>query len=625
MPSVAPLVKIETTMENYGKVVLRLAELGVFHPTEISASKEQELEEVRKIVEKLELAISEIEEIRSYLESYGFKIEGNVKELCYNDLHELVTDILNKVQIARSHIDAIEEINNMIKLINKSKINLLIKEILSVSGLPSDFLKEFNHFAVKVYFVEEKDVMEVEKTLRILNIAYAVSHVDEKGAFFICSVPTERKNALARVAQVIPLEEISIDLKPCLPLDKNAHDKLIESLRKSLREIDVLFIITSLKEDLEKLLKMAYNSRNIGKTIFFEGYVDERKLNLVKKTLHNLASIVVVGPNEDSPRILQLPKPLAYFYSFTEMYGGPSIREIDPTPILIITFPLFFGIMFADLGQGIILALVGLYAYHKMNNKPWGVLLTLSGIWSAFFGVAFGEVFGYSLEEFIDYHPLLPMHEHGGINSGAVIQLLGYSVLAGVIHLCIALSLRTLNRLLEGKWTEGLLRELFMLIIYISGVFVVASSFLGLLDVPIELLMNVILYSILIYIFGVPIYELLKRNTSEAISSFGNGIMEFCLSISELLSNTISYARLGVVSLVHASLMLIITTSASAGLLISLPIQIIGNAGVMALEGLIAFIQALRLNFYEFMTKFYEGEGHYYNPIRLSLITMKGF
>lgn len=75
---------------------------------------------------------------------------------------------------------------------------------------------------------------------------------------------------------------------------------------------------------------------------------------------------------------------------FVEMYGVPRYNDVDPTLLVAISYTLLFGIMFGDLGQGIILSLVGLVAEKKFNLKLGGVGVRL-GISSAIFGVFFGS------------------------------------------------------------------------------------------------------------------------------------------------------------------------------------------------------------------------------------------
>ena len=116
---------------------------------------------------------------------------------------------------------------------------------------------------------------------------------------------------------------------------------------------------------------------------------------------------------------------------------------------------------------------------------------------------------------------------------------------------------------------------------------------------------------------------LLRRGLHSAAESFGEGVIELIMLLMELIAGTISYIRIAVVALVHAALMEMVVSSAPpppAGLIV----EAIGNAGVIALEGLIAFVQSLRLNYYEFLSKFFSGEGVYYSPVRLRYLGVSG-
>jgi V/A-type H+-transporting ATPase subunit I len=121
--------------------------------------------------------------------------------------------------------------------------------------------------------------------------------------------------------------------------------------------------------------------------------------------------------------------------------------------------------------------------------------------------------------------------------------------------------------------------------------------------------MPILLGSILVIIAGKPIAIVLGRYHEE---SFGMavimGIIEFLLRAIEGLANTISYARLAILLIVHVALMFAVNLAWSLGPA-GLPMIIIGNIGVMLLEGMIVFIQDLRLHLYEWFTKFYEGTG----------------
>ena len=94
--------------------------------------------------------------------------------------------------------------------------------------------------------------------------------------------------------------------------------------------------------------------------------------------------------------------------------------------------------------------------------------------------------------------------------------------------------------------------------------------------------------------------------------------MDFLLSIIELASNTFYYMRLAILYLIHAILTSMIAMSWESLKWSSLPLIVIGNLGIVALEGMMAFIQSSRLHFYEFFSKFYQGTGKVYAPLRFT-------
>lgn len=102
-----------------------------------------------------------------------------------------------------------------------------------------------------------------------------------------------------------------------------------------------------------------------------------------------------------------------------------------------------------------------------------------------------------------------------------------------------------------------------------------------------------------------------RRAESEDLIS---GPVDFFIGLIELASNTISYIRLAVLFLVHTLLVSVLNGAFVLGF-IGLPIVVLGNLGIIALEGLVVFIQSLRLHFYEFFSKFLQGEGKPYSPV----------
>jgi V/A-type H+-transporting ATPase subunit I len=114
-----------------------------------------------------------------------------------------------------------------------------------------------------------------------------------------------------------------------------------------------------------------------------------------------------------------------------------------------------------------------------------------------------------------------------------------------------------------------------------------------------------------------------SEKNSNIIFTFLKFIMEWLVELLEIfsgyLSNTLSFMRVAGLGIAHACLMVSFFTIAgmTSGIL-SVLILVLGNMLVIGLEGLTAGIQALRLSYYEFFTKFFHGTGNLYTPISLS-------
>ncbi len=378
-----------------------------------------------------------------------------------------------------------------------------------------------------------------------------------------------------------------------------------------------------------KVIHAIQSSQISGNTFSIKGYIPNHSLNSfrvnMEKAGYQIRARELVLPSYSKPSSLVKP-----FSKIVEMYSQntPSYNEIDPTTALAITLPIFFGLMFGDIGHGIVLLIAGLYLLKgpvlQLNRlgllayREWGTILTYCALASIVFGMFVGEFFGFHLNL-----PLIPVlirvrseEAIGDIFSTAA-QL---AISVGFMHLTVGLIFDVKNKISEGEKVEAMLRALPLVFTYIfaSIYMMFATNFmpLNLLGKNAVDILNILLASCLVSIifnlFAEPIYLLIKKQGGA--TNFINGFMEFMMSSIELASNTVSYVRLSVLFIVHTILMKIINDILALGV-ITWPAVIIGNIGVICLEGLIVFIQALRLHFYEFFSRFYKAEGSRYSPI----------
>jgi len=329
---------------------------------------------------------------------------------------------------------------------------------------------------------------------------------------------------------------------------------------------------------------------------------------------------------EEVPTLLVNSGSTRPFAKVTESQGIPGRHEIDPTPIISFFFPIFFGMMFGDLGHGLIVTGFGILLRSRSdpNLKQWGSIFAAAGVSAALFGTLFGEVFGFSIGQFLPLPRLLEIVEHtskgASLSQTGITTIIAIALFIGLIHITLGLSLSVYQAVKAHERLELILERLPALVLYIGGIgfglaFIGAGySFKGVLSEPLGLLSLVVIApALLVIALGRGVATATGRLREDSVPmAFMQGLIELLIRIAEFVANTISYARLAILLLVHSALLLTVNklyfSYTGYPYLIALPIAIF-NILIILLEGLIVYIQDMRLHLYEWFTKFYEGEG----------------
>lgn len=359
-----------------------------------------------------------------------------------------------------------------------------------------------------------------------------------------------------------------------------------------------------------------------GESFYIFGWVPKSEIESFASKFDNMEYVDCIVENEQEAGDIQPPIKLVNntaikpFESFVSMYGLPNYREIDPTPLLATTYSLFFGIMFGDLGQGFVVFLGALFMRLKKNNPLASIILRCS-IFSMIFGALYNSIFGY---EGVLPFTVLPVHNDANTNT-----ILLVSILIGIIMILFCMCLNMVNAIRQRN-TEKLLfsnNGLAGFVFYgsiIVGV-VSLSIFSKNLFTPVYIALLIILPLILMFI-GKPLAGLIDRRKDWMPASKGGFFVEKFFEMFEVLlaffSNTISYIRIGAYVLCHIGMMAaVFSISELSGHGQNLIAVIIGNVFVIALEGLLVGIQDMRLEFYEIFSRFFQGDGHPYEPVNI--------
>ena len=311
------------------------------------------------------------------------------------------------------------------------------------------------------------------------------------------------------------------------------------------------------------------------------------------------------------------------FEFFVKMYGLPNYDEMDPTPFVAITYFILFGIMFADVGQGLCLSLITWIAMWKMKKMELGKCIAMCGISSAIFGVLFGSVFGFeeALNPFWGW-----VHEKTGVPlmEGKLLdvnqlstELIYAAISIGVVLVLVAIALNIYTKCKQHKYGNALFSQngVAGFLFYGATVFgLIGQMFLGLKLLTLPYVVGLIIIPAVLIFFNEPLSELIEGKKDWFPEKIGDFLMQNVFEMLEVVlsyvSNTVSFLRVGAFILVHAGMMTVVFTLAEmiggAGYWITV---VIGNIIIMALEGLLVGIQALRLEFYEMFSRFFTGEG----------------
>jgi V/A-type H+-transporting ATPase subunit I len=324
------------------------------------------------------------------------------------------------------------------------------------------------------------------------------------------------------------------------------------------------------------------------------------------------------------PILFNNPLLIRPFERLTTLYGTPSYEEVEPTAFLAVSFLLLFGMMFGDVGHGALLCGAGYFVFRKMYRfMDYGIILMECGVSSMAFGVLYGSVFG--METLI---PALWMHPMEDIR-----HFMEVSAFLGIAIISLGLLINLINVIRQHRYEElltasGLTGALLYWLAVGMAVRYLLRGELG----SGELLFAKVVAGILISVMILqrPVRMLLARRRSGAeVKGLPAGLgVHFLESFIEALddilryfANTVSFVRVAAFALTHAGLFIAVFSMADMirgahgrGLLYWLTI-IVGNIVIIALEGLVVSIQTIRLEYYEFFSKFFTGGGERFQPL----------
>jgi V/A-type H+/Na+-transporting ATPase subunit I len=552
----------------------------------------------------------------------------------YHDFIKQFSDIYAKI---RSTVD---EVKGKSRLIEEKRNYINNLQYLSVfQHLDIGRLIRMKYLVFRLIRISRENYDKLKKNYE--NIPAVVLKVAVEGRYVIVAsiTPVTLEETLEKIFSslnymILPipveLNGTVADMIKQLSQDIEEDQQYIDSLKKSLEDYREKYKDEFKKGysrlQMEKKIEELKSEIAIGNNLFFMfGFVPISNISQLKseieKNFGDQLIILIDDVNKKSSSNISPPTKLKNmnlfrpFETLVKMYGTPDYQEKDPTVFFGLTYMILFGAMFGDVGQGMILLMSGLILELILKRKSMGGILSRIGLSSIFFGFLYGSVFGS--EEIL---PALVIRPMANIN-----ELLIISVIFGIILMLSSYIYSILNLSQDKNVAEGLFGRngLVGLSFYILLLYTIYQVFIAHHDIT-PLLIVIMIGLLLLMLFRIPISQKFtgpnKHSRVFSINDYieeGFGIIETILS---MLSNTISFLRVGAFALNHVGLYIAFLTlaqmmSTSWG---NWLVLILGNIIILTLEALIVFIQALRLEYYELFTKYYQGDGIEYIPIRMN-------
>ncbi len=343
-------------------------------------------------------------------------------------------------------------------------------------------------------------------------------------------------------------------------------------------------------------------------TFVIQGWIPKKYLDVTKIALKDafgnrvfVNELEVSGENMDeAPTFYDNPAIIKPFEFLLQMVNAPKYREVDPSPLLALFFPFFFGLMVGDIAYGIIILVFALIIKNRYKMELWLQhlmnILIISSIPTIFFGFLFGEFFGNFGEHMGWIQPMTI----AGVTWNrveAIVPMLVLAIAIGVFHIFLGLSIGILNAITK-KSKKHVMEKAGMIIVITGLLLVIGGAAKIVPDILLQLGVALVIIAVPLIIYGGGFFGVF-----EIISTVGN---------------ILSYARIMAIGMASVILALVanklggMTEVAVLGVFIAALLHILN----LVLAMFSPFLHSFRLHVVEFNSKFFEGGGKMYKPFK---------
>ncbi|MGZ4947291.1 MAG: V-type ATP synthase subunit I [Halobacteriota archaeon] len=541
-----------------------------------------------ELVEEASRVIGELEATTKELATRKSDIEFTLTNLSHYE------QVIEKLQPLEAQIPILEGFEVTVILINrqfKDVLDIIRSALVEITRnqfeLMSADIDDATTAAVTVFnknysdqvhsFIWSQNVNEVRLPSEFLGKPF-----DE----VLVLVEQQRKQLAAEMDSInLDLTELSKQWHPELAVLKEVLEDRNEELGvfSKFGETDYTFVITGWvpKKQLKK-------TRDALKEAF-KGQVIVNDLTVPREERDTAPSFY------DNPRIV---KPFEFL---SGLMSPPRYGEVDPTPLLALFFPIFFGLMVGDIGYGICILAIALGVRKFYGTRSPGIkqlmnILIICSFPTIFFGYLYGEFFG-NFGQMMGW--IYPVTINGVTldRVDIIVPMLIFTIAIGVFHIMLGLSLGLINAMNRGHKKHACEK---------AGMILSIASIIIILLAVVEIVPSLLVApGIILLIVGLPLIM------------YGGGIVA-AIDLMSSIGNILSYARLMAIGIASVILALVANTLGSSmsivlvGFLIAAALHVVNIALCMFSPS----IHSLRLHIVEFYGKFYEGGGRQYDPFK---------
>lgn len=671
------------------KAISRLTEFEWYH--KIDAEGDRVTPEIDDLLLKAQQTFQSIDDV---VKGMGIPMTVGIMEILFkgtvikkkdyeiNEIGEMVKELAKEapavierpsklLEDAANTRLAIEEFNSLMET-----LQVIRKMNIDLSGFGL-----MRQFFVNIFVINSSDYDEISRAIGDATVYKYDLENKDKAAILVISPSSDAEKVLKILRSFnthtfkipegfpqIPSEAYALaeaKIKELTAKQATIKKELAGLVKKIRRDILSIHEKAFIAKDVLETLRKPGGTKNFA---VIQGFIPEKMEAKFTESTKQWMSVVedITDPKlkAAAPTLFDNKKFIKTFEVITKSQGIPKNGEPDPTPMIALMWPIFYGVMFADMGHGLLLMGLGLLFKFKGQGElsRWGMLIAISGASAAIAGVGAGEAFGYHLDHLTPFEGLL--EEGGALHSiswivgvlsvaeltfDQVIDILKVSLFIGIVHLLWAMTLRIIRLLKEGHKLAAFTEAIPNVALY-GGIVVImmcaigsqydvinmysrahteavpwVTMFLGdwaQVWIVTRIAVVIVIASMVIMMVGGIMHA--KKHPEDG-GDPASVVMEVLLGKTvESLAHTISYARIGIMLLVHAALLLTVNNAFTSlgGIESGGAIAMIvgGNLGIMMIEGLIVYIQSLRLHLYEFFTKWYVGGSQPFRQIRPELI-----